>query len=370
MKNVMGIVNDVQEEEVLKDLTNHRSLASVPFGCRYRLIDFPLSNMVNSGIINVGIFLENKFRSLLDHIGPGKAWDLDRKRDGLFILPPAQSYKNNRFYRGDIDSLQTNLDYLHRSSQEYVLIVSSNIICNMTFNEAFEYHLESGADITTIYKQISNPEQSKNQTVIETNKDDRVVDMKVSPERKTYNKIALEKFIMKKELLIDIIDDCYSKGLWDFIKDGIIKNLDKYEIKAYPFKGYMANINSLSSYFVNSLELLDYDIRNDAFFKNQIYTKPKDEAPTKFSNHGQTKNIIAANGCIVEGNVENSILFRGVTIKKGAEVKNSIIMQKSTVDRDAKLNNVIMDKNARIKQGGEFKGSENFPVVIEKNAVV
>ncbi|MGM0409524.1 MAG: glucose-1-phosphate adenylyltransferase subunit GlgD [Bacillota bacterium] len=370
MKNVMGIINDIQEENVLKDLTKHRSLASVPFGCRYRLIDFPLSNMVNSGIINVGIFLENKFRSLLDHLGPGKAWDLDRKRDGLFLLPPAQSYESNKLYRGDVDNLLANLDYLERSSQDYVIISSSNIICNIDFNEAFNYHLKSNADITAIYKQVSTSKQSKSQTVIETDSNNNITEMKVKPDRQIYNKIALEKFIMKKDLLIDIIDDCSSKGNWDFIKDGIIRNLNKYSIKAFPFKGYIANINSLASYFNNSLELLDSKIREDIFFKNQIFTKPKDEAPTKFSDRGQAKNIIAANGCIIEGEVENSILFRGATIKRGAQVKNSIIMQKTTVGRNAKLENVITDKNAQINNNTELKGTKDFPVVVEKNAIV
>lgn len=370
MKNVMGIVNDIQEEEVLKDLTKHRSLASLPFGCRYRLIDFPLSNMVNSGIINVGIFLEDKFRSLLDHIGPGKAWDLDRKRDGLFLLPASQRNNKNRIYKGDIESLEANLDYLHRSSQDYVVITSSKVICNMNYNDAFNFHLDSNADITAIYKQVSSPKQSKNQTVLETDSDDRVIEMKVSPERKDYNKISLEKFIMKKELLIDIIDDCYSTGRWDFIKDGIIKNIDKYKINAYPYKGYIANINSVNSYFHKNLELLKPDNRKDMFHKHQIFTKPKDEAPTKFSDRGQAKNIIAANGCIVEGDVENSILFRGVTIKRGAHVRNSIIMQKTTIGRNAQVENVITDKNARIEDGTELKGSRNFPVIIEKNAKV
>lgn len=369
MKNVMGIVNDIQNEKVLKDLTEHRSLASVPFGCRYRLIDFPLSNMVNSGIINVGIFLENKFRSLLDHIGPGKAWDLDRKRDGLFLLPASQS-NNHGIYKGDIESFQANLDYLHRSSQEYVVIASSNIICNMNYTDAFEYHLKSDADITAIYKQVSSPAKSKNHTVMETNIDDQVTTMKVNPERQKYNKISLEKFIMKKELLIDIIDDCYSTGRWDFVKDGIIKNIDKYNIKGFPYKGYVANINSINSYFHKNLALLKPDNRKDMFYKNQIFTKPKDEAPTKFSDRGQAKNIIAANGCIIEGDVENSILFRGVTIKRGAHVRNSIIMQKSTIGRNARVENVITDKNARIKDGTELKGSRDFPIIIEKNAEV
>lgn len=370
MKNVMGIINDIQEEGVLKDLTKHRSLASVPFGCRYRLIDFPLSNMVNSGVINVGIFLENKFRSLLDHIGPGKAWDLDRKRDGLFILPSTQGYNTNRIYKGDIESLNSNLDYLHRSSQDYVIITSSNVICNIDYNQALNYHKKSGANITAIYKQLSSKSESKNHTVLETDKKNRIIEMKVKPDRKNYNKVSLEKFIMKKELLIDIIDDCYSTGNWDFVKDGIIRNLDKYKIYGFPFKGYIANINSLSSYFKKSLELLKPEIKQDVLFKNQIYTKPKDEAPTKFSDKGKAKNILAANGCIIEGDVVNSILFRGVKIKKGAQVKNGIIMQKSTVGKNTRLENVIMDKNAKIQDRNEFKGSKNLPVIIEKNAIV
>ena len=370
MKNVLGIINDVQEENVLKSLTGHRSLASVPFGCRYRLIDFPLSNMTNSGIINVGILLENKFRSLFDHIGPGKAWDLDRKREGLFILPPAQVYGKNRVYKGDIESLYHNLDYLFRSRQDYVIISSSNIICNMNYNQAFKFHKQNEADITAIYQKISQTEKRVKYTYMTTDSNDRVLKMRVKPYRKRYNKVALEKFIMKKDLLIDIIDDCYSSGRWDLLKDGIIGNIDSLKIYGYPYQGYMEHINSVENYFKSSLKLLRPDIRRDIFSKNLIYTKPKDEAPTKFGSSGYARNIMAANGCIIEGEVKNSILFRGVKVKEGARINNSIIMQKTIVGKNARLENVIMDKNSRIRDNQIFKGSTKFPVIIEKNAVV
>lgn len=370
MKNVMGIINDVQEENILKSITAHRSLASVPFGCRYRLIDFPLSNMANSGIINVGILLENKFRSLFDHIGPGKVWNLDRKREGLFILPPAQIYGKNRIYKGDIESLYHNLDYLHRSRQDYVIISSSNIICNMNYNKAIKFHQDKKADITVIYQQLPHIEKRVKYTCLTTDSRDKVLKMRVKPYRKKYNKVALEKFIIKKELLIDIIDDCYSSGRWDLLKDGIIGNIDNLKIYGYPYQGYMEHINTVENYFKSSLKLLRADIRKDIFSKNLIYTKPKDEAPTKFSSSGYARNIMAANGCIIEGAVENSILFRGVRIKEGAQVKNCIIMQKSTIDRNARLEHVIMDKNSRVRESQVFTGSERFPVIIEKNAVV
>lgn len=371
MNNVMAIINNALDESFLDKLTGHRSLASVPFGARYRLIDFPLSNLVNSGITNVGLLLQTKYRSLMDHIGFGKAWDLDRKRNGLFILPPAHIYQANRAYKGDLQNFASNIDYIKRSNQEYVIIGSPNIVANIDYRDAFKYHIENENDITIIYRELDVFRRDTTYTVINTDDNDRIIDMKVNPKKNYYKKISLQRYIMKKDLLLDIIDDCISKGEWDFVKNAIIGNLENLKVYGYPFRSYAAVINSINGYYKSNLELLKPNVWQDLFLKNgPIYTKPKDESPTAYKNGVNAKNVLAANGCLVKGEVMNSVLFRGVKVHPGAVIKNSIIMQKSKIGENAYLENVILDKGVQITAEKSLKGDTNLPMIIAKNTIV
>ena len=368
---MMGIINTAQKGEILKSLTKIRSLASVPFGCRYRLIDFALSNMVNSGINYIGILLEEKYRSLLDHIGPGKAWDLDRKRGGLYFLPPAKVYHKNGIYKGDIENFYMNLDYIHRCNAEYVIICSPHIICNMNYNKVLDYHKQNQADITVVYKQKpAMIKKSYQYTVLETDQNGKIIDMKDKSYSTQYNKISLHKYLMKKELLCEIIDECASRGNWDFVRHGIINNIKKYNIYGYSYQGFLEIINSINNYYNCNLDLLNYQNLKQLFLKQKIYTKSKDEAPTRITHTSRFKNSLAANGCIIKGEVKNSILFREVKVEKGAQIKNSIIMQRAKVRENARLENVILDKNVEITQDKILKGGANRPTIIEKNEVV
>ena len=371
MNNVMAIINNALDESFLDKLTGHRSLASVPFGARYRLIDFPLSNMVNSGVTNVGLLLQTKYRSLMDHIGFGKAWDLDRKRNGLFILPPAHIYQANRAYKGDLQNFASNIDYIKRSNQEYVIIGSPSVIANIDYRDAFKYHVENKNDITIIYRELDVFRRDTTYTVINTDDNDRIIDMKVDPRKNFYKKISLQRYIMKKELLLDIIDECISKGEWDFVKNAIIGNLDNLKVYGYPFRSYAAVINSINGYYKSNLELLKPNVWQDLFLKNgPIYTKPKDEAPTAYKNGVNARNILAANGCSIKGEVINSVLFRGVKVHPGAVIKNSVIMQKSEIGANAHLENVILDKGVQITANKSLKGDTNLPMIIAKNTIV
>jgi len=371
MNNVMGIINNALDESFLDKLTGHRSLASVPFGARYRLIDFPLSNMVNSGITNVGLLLQTKYRSLMDHINFGKAWDLDRKRNGLFILPPSHIYQADRAYKGDLQNFASNIDYINRSDQEYVIIASPNIVSNIDYRDAFTFHLENKNDITIIYKELDVFRRDTSYTLMNTDDNDRIIDMKVNPKDNYYKKISLQRYIIKKDLLLDIIDDCITKGEWDFVKNAIIGNLDNLKVYGYPFHNYASVINSINGFYKANLEILKPNVWQDLFLKNgPIFTKPKDEAPTAYKNGAKAKNVLAANGCSVKGEVINSILFRGVKIHPGAVVKNSVIMQKSEIGENSHLENVILDKGVQITADKELKGDTNLPMIIAKNTIL
>lgn len=372
MNNIIGIINNTKEDNQLKDITKNRSIAAVPFGGRYRLIDFALSNMVNSGIENVGILVQSNYRSLLTYIRSPREWDLDRKRDGLFMLPPDSTKNPFPIARGDLEILHNNLGFIDNSKQEYVVISGVDIICNINYTEAMKYHIEKGNDITAIYKEFDNNKEGfLDCSTISTDESGRVIDMQVGSSEKRFTKVCLEMFIMKKSLLLEITNRCISRGRYDFIKDGVIKSIKKLRVYSYEFTGYVAHINSVNSYYKHNMELLDGNIRGDLFTKsNPIYAKARDQAPAKYLKGSRVCNSLISNGCIIEGQVEGSILFRSVKVNKGAVVKNCIVMTDCIIEENAVLENAIMDKNVRITAGKHILGSIDYPVVIEKKALI
>lgn len=372
MVSAMGIISINENEAMLKDITVHRSLAAVPFGGRYRLIDFALSSMVNSGIRNVGILVRNKYRSLTDHLRSGKDWDLARKRDGLFLLPPAYNSYSPWLLAGELENLYYNLDYLQSSRQKYAILSGSNMVCSIDFREALAFHQEKQADITVLYKEQNIKSDDFTQcTVLDVEKDGMISDIKINPAKVNGNKISLEMYILERSFLIDLVDNCIACGGTDFVKDGLIKNLDKLKIYGYQHPGYLARIHSIQSYYRHSLDLLKPEVWQELFFKSgRIYTKVKDEAPAKYNESAQVSNALVANGCVVAGKVENSILFRGVKVNKGAYIRNSIIMQKTEIGENAVIENVICDKDVRVTRGKRLKGELSYPLVIKKGIVI
>lgn len=369
--DVMGVINLNEADDCLQEITQHRPLAAVPFGGRYRLIDFVLSNMVNSGIHNVGIFVQHKYRSLMDHLRSGKEWDLARKRDGLVILPPAYVSSPLRVQRGDVENFYSNLDYINKSSQKYVLVAGINMICNLDYSAALEFHHHRQADVTVLFTEVDcTREDCRNAVMLEVSPDGRVSDMQVNPEKRKDRKISMEMFIMEKALFIDLIDGCYSRGDYDFIKHCLIKNLPKLKVFAYPHRGYLARVNSLASYFSCNLDLLQPPVWQELFSQSGlIYTKVKDEPPARYTSTSRVTNSLVAGGCYIEGTVENSILFRGVRVHKDVHIKNCIIMQKSEIAGNTILDTVICDKDVHIT-GKQLKGDVLYPTVVKKGTVL
>ncbi len=374
MKDVMAIVNLTENEEHIRDLTPHRSLAAVPFGGRYRLIDFVLSNLVHAGIINVGVLAEAKFRSLVDHVGSGKEWDLDRHREGLYLLPPGYTADADRgAWRraGDIDNFFRNMDYMTMSKQEYVIVTGSSMICAIDYRDMVQYHKEQGADITVVYKRTDMANDSPKRTMLNVDKEERITDIEVNPRHTECDCLSMKMYVMKKKLLMDLVDTVDSKGGSDFVKDALIPNLSKLKMFGYEFKGYLAKVDSLASYYKHSMELLSPEVWSELFYsQGVVYTKIKNEAPAKYLDSCKVDNSLVANACIIEGTVENSILFRGVKVKKGAVVRNSIVMQKSVIGENAHLNHAILDKGVVLSEGSELSGEATYPVVIHKDAIV
>ena len=371
MQRLMGIINLYNNKDILWELTQNRPLAAVPFAGRYRLIDFVLSNMINSKIVNVGIMMAGNYRSLMDHIRSGKEWDLARKRDGLFLLPPLAATSPSESFPGDLSAFQGNFDYLQNSRQTHVVISGCNMVCNVNFEETFAFHRAKGADVTVIYEPMSNLFQCPHCSMLSVDVDDRIVDIEINPVRARNRNLSLEMYIMDKRLLIELVDEAVSHGGVSFLRDGLMKKLDTLKIYGYAYPGYLAHLVSINSYYKHSLELLRPEVWKELFFDNgMIYTKVKDEAPTKYNHSARVSNSMIANGCILEGTVENSILFRSVKVHKDAVVRNSIIMQKGEIGAGAMLENMICDKDVRISAGKRLKAEANYPLVISKGSMI
>lgn len=372
MLDYMGIVDLCEREDSIKELTYHRPIASIPIAGRYRMIDFALSNLVNAGVQNISIFTQNKYRSLLDHLGTGKAWDLDRKNDGLFIMTPMFDYYTLGISRGNIENFKNHVDYIHLSKQNNVILTGSNMICNLNYNDVISHHNDTGADITMIYKYADNcTEDFRYCNTLTIDENGRITEVDTNLGKNSRENISMNMFIMKKALFLDIVHNCVSRGDCDFFKDAVNKNLDSFKVYGYKFEGYLASVNSTQSYYDTNMQLLNLDTSKELFFRNGlIYTKVKDEPPTKYAVNAKVINSLVANGCVVDGQVENSIIFRGVQIKKGAVIKNSIVMQNCLIEEDTFLRNVILDKGVKITRDKQLNGDESHPIVIEKKATI
>jgi glucose-1-phosphate adenylyltransferase len=370
MNNVLGIINLSINQPLLHELTYSRTTATVPFGGRYRLIDFVLSNMVNSGINNVAVLTHNSFRSVLDHLGSGKEWDLDRKQRGLFILPPANTHSTT--FNGDLQNFHGHLEYFSRSTEEYVIISSSHMICNIDYNEVVEAHIQKNADITLVYKEMDSARDDlSNLIIVDVAKDNRVIRMTENHLEHEGNKVFMRMIIIKKDLLVELVKKSVTQNYYDLVRHVIIRNLHTLNVYAYEFTGYLAIINSIHNYYKYSMNLLKPQIWKSLFFHpGLIYTKVKDEPPVEYTGGASVKNSLVANGCIIEGTVENSILFRGVKVRKGAVIKNSIVMQKCVIESDSSLDYVILDKDVFVSTGNRLEGEPKTPMVLTKNSSV
>jgi glucose-1-phosphate adenylyltransferase len=373
MLNTMGLILTGWKKPDLKELSTIRSASAVPIGGKYRVIDFVLSNMVNSGITNVGVLTQYSFRSLMDHLGSGKEWDLDRRYDGLFIFPPSVTGDDSGWYKGSADAMCSNLSFLRRSNEEYVVIAQGNGVYKMHFDDMLDFHKETGADITIAYRRMDDfsPEELSKLGIIKLDPDGRIVDLQEKPIHPQTSNGSIGLYVIARERLIGLLEECMAHGDYDFVKDILIKKVDALRIYGYEFKGYWRNISSLRTYYRCNMEMLNPDIRHELYIENgKIYTKVKDEAPAKYNEEAEVSNSIVADGCIIEGRVENSVLFRGVTVARGAVVKNSIVLQASRLEENSSLEYAILDKNVVLRRDKYLKGDADWPILVGKNAVV
>ncbi len=374
LRDTFGLIYAGEQNINLRELVYLRTVGALPVGGRYRAIDFILSNMVNSGIRNVGVIAQRSYHSLMDHLGSGKEWDLSRKNDGLFILPPFSSAENMGSYRGVVDAIKGVMSYISRSKQQYCVFSGSFTIYNMALDDMVQYHLDTGADITMLYNEEEAEDfkgERYNDVRLHLNDEGRLIDLEINAALSDSKKVGMDTYVIRKDLLEYLVEDCMSRGKYNFVSDLLMNNLNRIKIMGYRHDGYVGRLHSVASYYKLNMDFLDPAVQKDLFYdNNQIYTKIKDEVPAKYAKTSNVKNSLVANGCIIEGEVENSILFRGVYVGKGTKIKNSIIMQNSEVYNNSDLEYVILDKSVNIRQGRRLIGDEVFPVIIRKGAIV
>lgn len=368
-KNIVGIIFSNAYDECLPELTGLRTMGSVPFAGRYRLIDFALSNMVNGGIEKVGVITKANYQSLMDHLGTGKPWDLSRKTGGMFLLPPFSTADASN--NGDkLAALKGVMGFINQSKEEYVLFSDCNSVFNVDIEELMDFHTEKNADITIAYKNGKAP-ALKDIVVMDINSECKVTQVAVAPHSADDVNYSLDVILMKKSLLERLMNEAISLNYNDFEADIIQRNVNKLNICGFEVKGYAGVIDSMMSYFRVSMDLLNYENCNELFNSERpVYTKIKDDMPATYGISSNVKNSLVANGCIIEGEVENSIIFRGVRIEKGAVVKNSIIMQGSFVASGASLNYTIIDKISAVTPNKTLAGADNYPIYVGKGIMI
>jgi len=372
--SAFGLVYAGEQIFNLRELVDQRAVGALPIGGRYRVIDFPISNMVNTGIRNVAVIASRNYNSLMDHLGSGKAWGLSRKSDGLFLLTPFANKDNPGVYRGMVEAMKGSMDYLKRAKQRYCIITGSRTIYNTSYEEMMDFHINSDADVTLLYNKLSN-ERWKGKRYeddrLSVKKNGEVRRMEMDVPQSSLDCLSMDAFIIRKDLLIYLVDESVARGEYHFF-DGLLRNnLGRIKIMGFEYKDYVSRLHNVASYYRTNMDFLDTNIQTKLFRgHNRIYTKVKDEVPARYMPTASVKNSIVANGCIIEGAVENSVLFRGVYIGKDTTVKNSIIFPNAEINDNAEIENVVIDKNASVRNRTRLIGSMEYPVIIQKGAVV
>ncbi len=371
MNDLHGIIFAYRESPDLRELAQVRNTCSIPYGGRYRLVDFALSNLVNAGVTDVGLIVYTSYQSMLDHVGSGKDWDLSRKHGGLRILPPFSfsGRQSGSRYRGRMDALAGVYSYLQNIRQNYVVLSTGDLAATLPIAEIFEQHLRTGADVTA----VCAPEDKADPRMtcyLTSDAEGRITDLAVGPETPK-GEASLEVYILSKSLLLNLVSRCAAHDIASLSQALLRDNLGRLDMRVFRFNGYAARVQTVAGYFQRSMELLDPTVRSSLFRTDRpVKTKDQSNPSTYYGPQAQSVNSLISDGCIIEGTVVNSILSRGVRVEKGARVENCILMQRTAIQSGAVLRYAIADKNVRVCPGRMLMGHGTYPLVIAKNEIV
>lgn len=373
MKSTIGIIFGNGRSDLLQSLTLERPIAAVPIGGKFRLLDFALSSFVNSGIRTIGLITPPHYRSVLDHTGAGRDWYLDRKSGGLFILPGANRGIISVQSPFTIKDMALNIEFLEKDVSENVIITNCNQIYNINYREAIDYHERTQADVTLLYQELDQQCDLQERKILSLDSGKTVMALEEKEEQESYFSLKpcfVDMLIINRKLLLEIIKGYKNLDSIDLM-DAIKENLTLLKIFAFRINTYIGRIRSIADYFNRNMDLLNPEICKELLLsKAPIYSKVRDKPPTFYSSSANVRNSLLTCECLIEGEVEHSIISRGVVIKTGAKIKNSILLQKCVINENAVLENVILDKFVEVKDGNILKGCKDNPMVISKSSII
>lgn len=368
MNNVHGIIYAYHAYPKLRDLISHRTGASLPFCGRYRLIDFALSSLKHAGIRDVGVIMQRDYQSLMDHLGSGQAWDMSRRSGGLKLLPPfglPDSHKG--VYEGCMEALSAVMSYIEAIKQDYVVLIRGDLCANIDIAEVVDQHMESGADVTAVCSDHV-PEHIHHRFVPDENGFAKQILCRQLRGGKGVT--ATENYVLSKKRLMELISWCAEGSRLHFHRDALTHlMLDGGTVGIYMHNGYTRNIVSVDGYYSANMDMLNGAVRSELFRPDRyIATLTRNDVSTYYSDRSLIKNSLVADGCLIEGSLENCILFGGVKVGEGSALKNCIIMNNTVIDKNVQLKYVISDKNAYVSPYVTMSGNEKLPLVIPKDA--
>lgn len=363
----VGIVLAGGSSNRLKELTRKRAAAAMPIAGSYRAIDFALSNMSNSGVSKVAVLTQYNTRSLNEHLNSAKWWDFGRKHGGLYVFTPTITADNSFWFRGTADAIYQNIDFLKKCHEPYVIITSGDAVYKIDFEEVLDYHIEKKADITVVCKELAEGEDARRFGTIKIDEDMRIEEFEEKPMFAKSKIISTGIYIMRRRLLIDLIEECIEDERYDFVKDILIRYKNLKKMYAYTMNDYWSNIATVDSYYKTNMDFLKSDIRRH-FFKEypEILTKVTDLPPAKYNPGSVVKNSLVASGCIVNGTVENSILFKKVFVGSNCVIKNSIILDEVYLGDNTYIENCIIESRDTIRANTRHVGEDGIKVITEK----
>ena len=365
----VGIILAGGNNSRMQELSNKRAIAAMPVGGSYRSIDFALSNMSNSHVQTVAVLTQYSARSLNEHLSSSKWWDFGRKQGGLFVFTPTTTADNSFWYRGTADAIAQNLDFLKKCHEPYVIIASGDGVYKLDYNKVLEYHIEKKADITVVCRDMEAGTNVERFGTIRMNEESRIEEFEEKPLQAKTNTISCGIYVVRRRLLIEMIEKCAEEDRYDFVRDILIRYKDLKRIYGYKIKDYWRNIASVDDYYSTNMDFLKADVRN-YFFKQypDVYSKVDDLPPAKYNTGAEVKNSIISSGCIVNGKVENSIIFKDVYIGNNCTIKNSIILNDVYIGDDSYIENCIVESRDTLRPGTNYVGTDDeVKIVIEKN---
>ena len=373
-----GIIFSNIHDNNIPELTRLRTVASVPFACRYRFIDFTLSNMVNSNISNINVITQYNYHSLMDHIGSGKDWDLARRSGGIKILPPyinSDASMRTNLSNTRLEALKSVGYSIAQMTSDYVVMADCNVICNIDFNDVLNDHIANGADVTIAVKRMNlDRAMAKANTLVFSSKEGRITDLLPNPTNyEGYADVSLNIIVLNRKYLQEFVLDSIAHGYSSITRDVFLKSLYARNFRIYRYEGYFACISSFDDYFTCNMQLIKNEELFNSFFgveERPIFTKVRNSAPTYYSEDSKVENSLIADGCVIEGTVENSILFRGVKVGKGAVVKNSILFQDTIISEASSVAYTVCDKNVVIRNNVNISGHTTLPLYIDRGRMV